>query len=153
MARSSKSSSSSSSPQKKPKKRKKESSDEDDYSDYDKKPKKKPNRSSSASSASPTKKGKGGKKEEEEVWKWWEEAPRDDGVKWNYLEHKGPVFAPDYEPLPKDVQFRYDGKVLKLSRDAEEIAGFYSRFIEHDYTTKDKFNDNFFKVRNLNNIN
>lgn len=84
--------------------------------------------------------------EEQEIWKWWEEGPRDDGVKWKFLEHKGPVFAPPYERLPKSVQFRYNGKVVRLSQDAEEIAGFYSRFIEHDYTTKEKFNVNFFKV-------
>jgi len=83
--------------------------------------------------------------EEEEVWKWWEEDRRDDGVKWQFLQHKGPVFAPPYEKLPKSVHFRYNGKVVKLSQDAEEIAGFYSRFIEHDYTTKEKFNINFFK--------
>ena len=40
----------------------------------------------------------------------WEEDRRDDGVKWNFLEHKGPLFAPDYEPLPDNVRFYYDGK-------------------------------------------
>ena len=39
----------------------------------------------------------------------WEEDRRDDGVKWNFLEHKGPLFAPDYEPLPDNVRFYYDG--------------------------------------------
>lgn len=97
-------------------------------------------------SQSPSPKKKKPKKEEEEVWKWWEEEPRDDGVKWNFLEHKGPVFAAKYEKLPKSVHFKYDGKVVKLSEDAEEVAGFYSRFIEHEYTTKEKFNENFFKV-------
>ncbi|XP_058811780.1 DNA topoisomerase 1 isoform X2 [Topomyia yanbarensis] len=75
----------------------------------------------------------------------WEEEKRDDGVKWNFLEHKGPVFAPPYEPLPEKVKFEYDGKVMKLSQDAEEVAGFYARMLEHDYTSKDAFNDNFFK--------
>ncbi len=68
------------------------------------------------------------------------------------MEHRGPVFAPPYERLPKNVNFKYDGKVMKLSADAEEVAGFYSRFIEHEYTTKEKFNENFFKVAtNINN--
>jgi DNA topoisomerase I len=56
--------------------------------------------------------------EEEEVWKWldfeifrWEEEKKGDGIKWNSLEHKGPLFAPPYEPLPKNVHFKYDGKV------------------------------------------
>lgn len=70
-------------------------------------------------------------------------------MKWKFLEHKGPLFAPPYERLPKSVVFRYDGKPMRLSRDAEEIAGFYSRFIEHDYTTKEVFNNNFFKVHFL----
>ena len=44
------------------------------------------------------------------MWKWWEEEKTDPDVKWNFLEHKGPVFAPDYEPLPKDVKLFYDGR-------------------------------------------
>ncbi|CAK9300368.1 unnamed protein product [Gordionus sp. m RMFG-2023] len=79
------------------------------------------------------------------VWKWWEEDSTGDGVKWNTLEHKGPIFAPDYIPLPNDVRFKYDGKIMKLSQDAEEVAGFYARMLEHDYVTKSKFNENFFK--------
>lgn len=75
----------------------------------------------------------------------WEEAKRDDGTKWTFLEHKGPVFAPPYEPLPENVKFYYDGKEIKLSQDAEEVAGFYARMLDHDYTTKEVFNTNFFK--------
>ena len=45
------------------------------------------------------------------MWRWWEEEKRDDGVKWTYLQHKGPVFAPAYEPLPHDIKFYYDGKL------------------------------------------
>ncbi|XP_023012538.2 DNA topoisomerase 1 isoform X3 [Leptinotarsa decemlineata] len=79
------------------------------------------------------------------VLKRWEEEKKDDGVKWKFLEHKGPVFAPPYEPLPKDVKFYYDGKEVQLSQDAEEVAGFYAKMLEHDYTTKEVFNKNFFK--------
>lgn len=75
----------------------------------------------------------------------WEEEKRDDGVKWTTLEHKGPVFAPDYEPLPKNVRFEYDGRTVELSQDAEEIATFYARMLDHEYTSKKVFNDNFFK--------
>lgn len=91
---------------------------------------------------------KGRKKKEEapqEVWKWWEEEKRDDGTKWKFLEHKGPVFAPDYDPLPDNIIFEYDGKQMKLSQDAEEIACFYAKMLEHDFTSKDVFNNNFFK--------
>ena len=44
------------------------------------------------------------------VFSRWEEEKKDDGVKWYFLEHKGPVFAPPYEPMPKDVKFYYDGE-------------------------------------------
>ena len=44
----------------------------------------------------------------------WEEEKKDDGVKWTFLEHKGPVFAPPYEPLPKDVKFYYDGEFIYI---------------------------------------
>lgn len=33
---------------------------------------------------------------------------------------------------------------MKLSTDAEEVAGFYAKMLEHDFTTKDVFNNNFF---------
>ncbi len=39
----------------------------------------------------------------------WEEERYTDGVKWKFLEHKGPVFAPPYEPLHSNVKFYYDG--------------------------------------------
>lgn len=40
----------------------------------------------------------------------WEEERYTDGSKWRFLEHKGPVFAPPYEPLPDKVRFCYDGE-------------------------------------------
>ncbi|KAK6631882.1 hypothetical protein RUM44_006912 [Polyplax serrata] len=87
------------------------------------------------------------KKEEEqqEVWKWWEEEKRNDGTKWKFLEHKGPLFAPLYERLPGSVKFYYDGNLVELSEAAEEVATFYAKMLNHDYTTKEKFNSNFFK--------
>ncbi|XP_026687623.1 DNA topoisomerase 1-like, partial [Diaphorina citri] len=69
--------------------------------------------------------------------KRWEEKTHNDGRKWTFLEHKGPIFAPPYERLPSSVKFYYDGKEMKLSQDAEEIATFYARMIEHEYTTKE----------------
>merc|ERR1712029_466999 len=83
---------------------------------------------------------------EKQVWKWWEDDNQlPEGVKWRFLEHKGPMLAPDYEPLPKHVRFWYDGKVVKLSGESEECATFYGRMLDHDYTTKEVFNKNFFK--------
>ncbi|XP_017001462.2 DNA topoisomerase 1 isoform X2 [Drosophila takahashii] len=95
-------------------------------------------------SSSPTKRQKV-KEEEEEVWRWWEEEKRADGVKWTTLEHKGPVFAPPYERVPRNVRFYYDGKPLELSEETEEAATFYAKMLNHDYCTKDVFNNNFFK--------
>ncbi|UYV76959.1 TOP1 [Cordylochernes scorpioides] len=148
------------------KKRKK--SEDDDYEESDdsdygaKKPakkKKKPavksespkkavkrERSTSKPATSTTPRAKKAKKEEDQdVWKWWEDEKMDDGQKWRTLWHKGPVFAPPYEPLPKNVKFYYNGKVMELSEGAEEVAGFYARMLDHDYVTKERFNDNFFK--------
>ncbi|XP_072571763.1 DNA topoisomerase 1-like [Paramormyrops kingsleyae] len=85
------------------------------------------------------------KKEPEEKWKWWEEERYTDGVKWKFLEHKGPVFAPLYEPLPDHVKFYYDGKRMKLSPDTEEVATFFAKMMDHEYTTKEVFRKNFFK--------
>ncbi|PSN50634.1 hypothetical protein C0J52_15141, partial [Blattella germanica] len=45
----------------------------------------------------------------------WEEEKKDDGTKWNFLEHKGPVFAPLYEPLPRDIKFFYDALFTTVS--------------------------------------
>ncbi|XP_034023160.1 DNA topoisomerase I, like isoform X1 [Thalassophryne amazonica] len=89
--------------------------------------------------------GKKKVKKEEEKWKWWEEERYTDGVKWKFLEHKGPVFAPPYEPLPSNVKFYYDGKHMKLSPEAQEVATFFAKMLDHEYTTKDIFRKNFFK--------
>ncbi|KAI6654463.1 DNA topoisomerase I, mitochondrial-like [Oopsacas minuta] len=78
------------------------------------------------------------------VWKWWEEDPLPNGVKWKTLEHEGPLFPPPYEPLPISVKFYYGGEHIILSPLTEEIAGFYSRMLDHDYTKSDIFNKNFF---------
>ncbi|KAI6211719.1 DNA topoisomerase I [Aphelenchoides besseyi] len=153
-------------PQETPKKRKKkrqESSDEEeDYKPEKKKSKKSTQKKpkveiveatpqkirkapGSSSDASQTPKKKKKQEEEEEVWRWWEEEKKADGVKWNTLEHKGPLFAPGYEPVPSSVKFKYDGKEMKLSIEAEEVASFYAKMLDHEYTSKQTFNQNFFK--------
>ncbi|KAI5623883.1 DNA topoisomerase I, mitochondrial isoform X1, partial [Silurus asotus] len=87
------------------------------------------------------------KKEEEEQqrWRWWEEEKYEDGIKWRFLEHKGPYFPPEYQPLPDNVKFYYNGNPVKLSLAAEEVALFFAQMLDHEYTTKDVFRDNFFK--------
>lgn len=47
-------------------------------------------------------------------WRW-EEERYPEGIKWKFLEHKGPVFAPPYEPLPENVKFYYDGELICVS--------------------------------------
>ncbi|RZF33097.1 hypothetical protein LSTR_LSTR009826 [Laodelphax striatellus] len=134
-------------PKAKKKKRKIESEDEEEE---DFKPVKKPVKkekkvkTEQSSVVESPKKKKKKEEEEQEVWKWWEEEKKPDGVRWNFLEHKGPVFAPANKQLPSSVKFYYKGKEMKLSQDAEEVATFYARMLEHDYTTKEAFNKNFF---------
>uniref|UniRef100_A0A8R1XQI3 DNA topoisomerase I n=1 Tax=Onchocerca volvulus TaxID=6282 RepID=A0A8R1XQI3_ONCVO len=82
--------------------------------------------------------------EEEEIWKWWEEEKKPSGIKWYSLSHKGPIFAPPYVLLPESVHFKYDGKVMKLAPLTEEVASFYAKILDHEYTTKETFNKNFF---------
>ncbi|KAJ1521367.1 hypothetical protein ONE63_003043 [Megalurothrips usitatus] len=125
------------------KKRKSDVYEDDD--DEDLKPKKKKKAPvKQETPVSPTKKKKK-EEEEQQVWKWWEEEKKEDGVKWKFLEHKGPLFAPPYEPLPDNIKFYYDGKEVRLSEATEEVATFYAKMLEHDYTTKPVFNNNFFK--------
>ena len=121
----------------KKKKRKREDDDDDEIQE---KPKKKGIKGPKRENATRKKK----QEDEQEVWKWWEEEKKNDGTKWTFLEHKGPVFAPAYEPLPPDVKFYYNGKEMKLTQDTEEVATFYARMLDHDYTTKPAFNTNFF---------
>ncbi|EHK40816.1 uncharacterized protein TrAtP1_004174 [Trichoderma atroviride] len=89
-------------------------------------------RASSAKDTKDVKKGKAKSKEpsdedEEEGFEWWN-APKkeDDSIKWNTLEHNGVLFAPEYQPLPKNVKMYYDGKPVTLSPEAEEVATFWA---------------------------
>ena len=121
-------------------------SEKDSKSSKDNNKKSKIKKESSSSDGKVEKKRKKKQEEEDEhIWKWWEEESPGEGIKWKTLEHNGPVFPPDYEPLPKKVRFYYDGKHFELSSEAEEVAGFYARMLEHEYTSKDVFNKNFFK--------
>ncbi|KAJ3586603.1 hypothetical protein NHX12_012999 [Muraenolepis orangiensis] len=122
--------------EKKAKKRRQDYADDEEEEDI--KPKKKTKLTKGTD-------GKNPKKEEEEKWKWWEEERATDGSKWRFLEHKGPVFALPYQPLPHHVRLYYDGKHMKLSQPAEEVATFFAKMLDHEYTTKDVFRKNFFK--------
>ncbi|TFK44734.1 hypothetical protein BDQ12DRAFT_673477 [Crucibulum laeve] len=96
--------------------------------------------------ASPTK-GKTKKEEEqEETFRWWEANANGDGsIKWTTLEHNGVIFPPPYEPLPKNVKMKYNGKEVDLPPEAEEVAGFYAALLETDHAQDATFNKNFFE--------
>ena len=84
---------------------------------------------------------------EEDEYRWWEDPTKGDGtIKWTTLEHNGVVFPPEYEPLPKNVKFIYDGKPLDLHLEAEEIATFYGSMLNSTVNVENPtFNANFFK--------
>ena len=54
------------------------------------------------------------------------------------------MLAPPYVRMPDHVHFYYDGKPLRLSEASEEVATFYAKMLDHDYTQKEVFNKNFF---------
>lgn len=87
-------------------------------------------RASSAKVTKDVKKGKSKEpsdEDEEEGFDWWNAPKReDDSIKWTTLEHNGVLFAPDYQPLPKNVKMYYDGKPVTLSPEAEEVATFWA---------------------------
>lgn len=82
--------------------------------------------------------------EEDEEYRWWEAAQHDGTKKWTTLEHNGVLFPPPYEPLPKHVKMKYDGKEVTLPPEAEEVAGFFAALIESDHGKNPVFQENFF---------
>lgn len=116
----------------------------------------KKNAAARAETSTRKKKGKGVKKEEteqdeeneaeEEEYRWWEDPTKGDGTKkWTTLEHAGVVFPPPYEPLPKNVQMRYDGKPVRMAPEAEEIAGFFGAMLNSAHNVENPtFQKNFF---------
>merc|ERR1712071_184371 len=84
------------------------------------------------------------KPEEPERWKWWEQDEKlEKGHNWNFMEHKGPIFAAPYVRLPAGTNMKYNGEIMTLSEETEEVMTFYAKMIEHEYTTKELFNKNF----------
>lgn len=113
--------------------------------DIDMPSKKRSLETSESSSTAKTKKK--AKKEEEEIYKWWEEEdqsgiPEDDSIKWTSLEHNGVLFPPEY--VPHNIKMKYDGKPIKLSPEAEEVASFFAALLETDHGQNPVFQKNFF---------
>ena len=57
-------------------------------------------------------------------FKWWEAPELPDGLNWRKLEHAGVFFAPPY--VKHGIPIKYDGKVLLLTEQQEEMASFYA---------------------------
>ncbi|TFJ98701.1 phospholipase D3 [Platysternon megacephalum] len=82
---------------------------------------------------------------EEEIWKWWEEEPKyEDGIKWTSLRHNGPAFPPPYERLPDTIKLYYNGELVTLNSEAEEVASLYAKMLDHELTRDETFRKNFF---------
>ena len=64
--------------------------------------------------------------------------------KWDTLIHKGPRFADPYQPLPRDVKLKYEGKPVDLPPETEEVAMFYAVKLETQHAQNAIFNRNFF---------
>lgn len=79
---------------------------------------------------------------EEEEYKWWEEDKSDNSVKWETLEHNGPLFPPPYQP--HGVPMIYDGQTVHLEPEPEEVAGFYAALLGTDHGDNPVFQQNFF---------
>uniref|UniRef100_A0AAQ4NPR9 DNA topoisomerase n=1 Tax=Gasterosteus aculeatus aculeatus TaxID=481459 RepID=A0AAQ4NPR9_GASAC len=87
--------------------------------------------------------------EQQSCWRWWEEKKYEDGVKWKFLEHNGPYFPPDYKRSALycgvELELVLSGcRYVKLSPAAEEVAVFFGRMLDHEYTFEEVFQANFF---------
>ena len=55
------------------------------------------------------------------------------------------VVVVDMKSLLTDIFMCSPGKHMKLAPAAEEVATFFGKMLDHDYTTKEVFRKNFFK--------
>ena len=135
---------------------KKEESSDDDVPLARKASSSKPAKKAKPETSTPVKKGKGKEvkkeqtaeeaEEEEEEARWWDNPMAGDGTKkWDTLEHNGVIFPPPYEPLPKNVKMKYDGKPLSMHPDAEEVASFFGSMLNSTHNVENPtFQKNFF---------
>lgn len=87
-------------------------------------------------------KKKRGKKDEEPEYKWWLEEPLPEGKKWRTLEHNGVLFPPEYKA--HGVKMLYNGEPVDLTDEQEELATYFSQYLETDHYQKPQFRKNFF---------
>lgn len=78
-------------------------------------------------------------------YRWWDDGEGDKkgGIKWTTLVHNAVIFPPEYEP--HGIPLLYDGELVPLSTESEEIATFYAAKLETDYVKKSTFCRNFFE--------
>eukprot|EP01038_Epipyxis_sp_PR26KG_P006716 gene6716-9209_t len=62
--------------------------------------------------------------EARKAYKWWEAPSLAKNRNWNSLEHPGVLFPPSY--VRHNVPFKYDGQVVPLNSEQEEIVSFYA---------------------------
>lgn len=65
-------------------------------------------------------------------------------IKWETLEHNGVMFPKEYEK--HNIPVLYDGKPVKLNKEAEEIATMYASYIGKEYVNNKVFNKNFWEA-------
>ncbi|KAK9837437.1 hypothetical protein WJX81_002314 [Elliptochloris bilobata] len=70
-----------------------------------------------------------------------EGAVEDKSLKWNLLEHSGVLFPPEY--TPHGVKMLYDGRLVDLTPEQEEVATMFAVMKATDYMQKPKFLSNF----------
>lgn len=87
----------------------------------------------------------GSQEKEADEYRWWEVDLDDGSEKWQTLDHNGVLFPPEYEPLPDNVRLIYDKTPVKLSTQAEEVAGFFGAMINTDHAQNPIFQANFFR--------
>ncbi|XP_062195370.1 DNA topoisomerase 1 beta-like [Phragmites australis] len=64
------------------------------------------------------------------------------GQKWTTLEHNGVIFPPPYKP--HGVKMLYNGQLVDLTPEQEEVATMFAVMKDTDYATKKTFTENFF---------
>ena len=86
--------------------------------------------------------------EARQAYKWWEAEELPDDLQWRKLEHTGLIFPPKY--VRHNVPFLYDGKVIELTDEQEEMVTFYAAMPDDgpqlgNPKTRKVFQDNFFE--------
>lgn len=86
--------------------------------------------------------------EARKAYKWWEAPQLAKGTNWQYLEHPGICFPPNY--IPHNIPLKYDNKEVKLTPEQEEMATFYAAMPEDgpqlgNPKTRPVFQKNFFE--------